>query len=75
MNSTGTGATSLASQWFQPQAPSVKPSVPGSLTATAGNTTLAATWTALNPGEFGAGATTITQYMVYVFTGSTLLKT
>ena len=75
VNSSGPGATSLASQWFQPQALSINPSVPAGLTATPGNTTLNATWTALNPGEFGSGATTISQYMVYVFTGSTLLKT
>jgi hypothetical protein len=75
VNANGPGATSLASQWFQPQAHSLNPSVPAGLTATSGNTTLNATWTALNPGEFGSGASTITQYMVYVFTGSTLLKT
>lgn len=75
VNSTGTGATSPASQWFQPQAAAVNPSVPTGLTATPGNTSLSATWTALGVGQQGAGATTISQYMVYVFTGSTLLKT
>ena len=71
-NANGPGATSLASQWFQPQAPTANPALPTGLGATPGNTTLSVTW---NPvADFGAGATTITQYMAYVFTGSTLLK-
>ena len=73
VNANGTGATSLASQWFQPQAPTANPAVPTGLSATPGNTTLSVTWNAVT--DFGAGATTITQYMAYVFTGSTLLKT
>ena len=73
VNANGPGATSLASQWFQPQAPTANPAVPTGLSATPGNTTLSVTW---NPVvDFGAGATTITQYMAYVFTGTTLLKT
>ncbi|MGC4937303.1 fibronectin type III domain-containing protein [Kribbella sp. DT2] len=70
VNAIGTGAFSVLSNTVTPSAPA-GPGVPGIGTATAGNATATAVWTA--PASNGGSA--ITSYKVRVYRGTTLINT
>ena len=69
--SGGAGGTSIASQWFTPNLPSLIPEAPTGISATAGNGQLTLNW---NPTtNWGTGASG-KSYRGFVFSGGVLVK-
>ena len=69
--SGGAGGTSIASQWFTPNAPTLIPDAPTGIGATPGNGSLTLTWTP--PANWGTDASG-KSYRGFVFSGGTLIK-
>ena len=67
----GAGGTSIASQWFTPNAPSLIPDPPTSIGGTPGARSLTLNWTA--PANWGTGADG-KSYRGFVFSGSALIS-
>ena len=69
--SGGAGGTSIASQWFTPNLPTLIPDAPTGIGATPGNSSLTLTWNP--PANWGSGASG-RSYRGFVFSGGVLVK-